>query len=264
MQAHLEGKPALPLQIANAARGAITALDLAEAGVPGARGSIDGPFGYLPLFEDGFDLEPVLASLGKAFRIAEVSWKPFPTGRAAHGGLVAVQTLMQQGLTAATLRRLTYRAPPLIARLVGRPATPGMQAPYARLCLPYLVAVTLTRGTVGLEDFGPERLADPALLEIAARVVVENDGNADPAAFTPALATAQLADGGSLQTTVESLLGSPAQPLTREQHLDKARACLTFAGYEAAHDPLAAAMERFSEATDARDVITLITDGTRP
>ena len=73
MQAHLEGKATLPLQIANAARAAITACDLAEAGLPGPHGSLEGPFGYFAVFEDASDLAPVVASLGKTWRIAEVT-----------------------------------------------------------------------------------------------------------------------------------------------------------------------------------------------
>jgi 2-methylcitrate dehydratase PrpD len=80
MQAHLEGKPTLAIQVAAAARSAVEAVDLALAGLPGPGASIDGPFGYLPLFEDAFDLGPVLAALGQRHRIEEVSWKPFPTG----------------------------------------------------------------------------------------------------------------------------------------------------------------------------------------
>ena len=89
MQAHAEGKPALPIQIANAARAAVMAVDLAEAGLPGPEASLEGPFGYLTLFEAAHDLTP-LTDPASGFRIAEVSWKPFPTGRAAHGGIVAL------------------------------------------------------------------------------------------------------------------------------------------------------------------------------
>ena len=48
MQAHVEGKATLPVQMAQAARNAVCALDLARAGLPGPRQSIDGKFGYLP------------------------------------------------------------------------------------------------------------------------------------------------------------------------------------------------------------------------
>lgn len=252
MQAHAEGKPALPVQIANAARGAISAIDIAVAGLPGPRRSIDGPFGYLPLFETGFDLQPVLADLGRVFRIAEVSWKPFPTGRAAHGAIVATQALMRDhGLSADNLDSLTYRAPPLIKRLVGRATISDMGSAHARLCFPYLAGVVLTRGAVGLADFTPESLADPRLHAIAAKVTVEDDGNPDPAAFTPAVAVARTTDGRALQVEVSAQFGSPAWPLSREQHLEKAQACLAFGGLAVVHAPLAALMDHFEDLDDA-------------
>lgn len=258
MQAHEEGKPALPVQIANAARAAMMAVDVAAAGLPGPRRSLDGTFGYMTLFETAFDFAPVLESLGKTFRITEVSWKPFPTGRAGHGGIFAIQTLMRDhAVTADNLEQLTWRAPPLIHRLVGRPAEPQMSPAYARLCLPYLAAVTLTRGTVGLGDFGPESLGDPGLQALAGRVTVVADDNADPAAFTPAEAVARLSNGREVRTAVTVQLGSPASPLTREQHLEKARACLAFGGLEAVHAPLTALFDRFDTLEDAGQVFRL-------
>lgn len=256
MQAHVEGLPTLPLQIAAAARSAVQAVDLAQAGLPGPRDPIDGPFGYLALFEDLSDTPAMLAALPHARRIAEVSWKPFPTGRAAHGGLVATRRLMvERGTTAATLEHLTYVAPPLIHRLVGRRAMAGMSPAYARLCLPYLAAAMLTRGSLGLEDFTPERLGEPEVLALARRITVEADGNDDPAAFTPAVAVARTRDGATHRMQVESQLGSPRQPLTREEQLAKAHACLAFAGLEARHEALADAMQVFSRAPDAAAVL---------
>ena len=40
------------------------------------------------------------------------------------------------------LDSLEYHAPPLIHRLVGRPAHEGMEPGYARLCMQYLAAVS--------------------------------------------------------------------------------------------------------------------------
>ena len=251
MQAHVEGKPGLALQIAAAARGAVEAVDLAVAGVAGAAGSIDGPFGYLPLFEDRFDLAPALADLGRRWRIEEVSWKPFPTGRAAHGAIVALRELMaDRGVTAENLVSFTYRAPPLIARLVGRRPFAGMDAPYARLCFAWLGAVVLTRGTVGLDDFTAGRLADPALHALAARLHVESDENPDAAAFVPATGTALLRDGTRAETRVTRQFGSPAWPLSRAEHLAKARACLDFGGLADAHAALAARLDDLDRMPD--------------
>lgn len=251
MQAHLEGKPNLALQVAGAARSAVEALDLALAGIDAPVQSIDGPFGYLSLFEGGHALQAPLAALGRQWRITELSWKPFPTGRAAHGAIVATQQLMASAaLTADTVDTLVYRAPPLIARLVGRAAFAGMGPAHARLCFAYLGAVVLLRGSVGLSDFTPERLADAAVLALAGRISVQADDNPDPAAFVPALLVATTSDGQRLEQAVSRQFGSPAWPLSRAEHLAKARDCLAFGGSAPAHEALAALLEAFDAAPD--------------
>ncbi|MCA3718993.1 MAG: MmgE/PrpD family protein [Brevundimonas sp.] len=258
MQAHAEGKPALPVQIANAARAAVMAVDLAEAGLPGPEASLEGPFGYLTLFETAHNAAP-LTDPAPGFRIAEVSWKPFPTGRAAHGGIVALQTLMaDHGLTSGDIAQIVYRAPPLIHRLVGRRPSADMAPAWARLCLPWLGAVVLTRGTVGLADFTPERLSDLALLQLADRVLVEADDNPDPAAFTPATLTVSTNDGRSFRHSVTAQLGSPAQPLTHEQHLAKQAACLDFGGLGANATAVADMIDRFETLPDAAAILSLL------
>jgi 2-methylcitrate dehydratase PrpD len=262
MQAHTEGKPALPVQIAAAARSALQAIDIAEAGLPGPRDWLEGPFGYLPLFEAAHDLGPVMGQLDTTFRIAEVSFKPFPTGRACHGGLVATRTLARDhGVTADNLDSLTYAAPPLIRHLVGRVAKPNMDTAYARLCLPYLAAVMLQRGAVGLEDYSAERLNDADTLALAARIVVESDGASDPAAFVPARALARLKDGRAITLDVTAQLGSPDFPLSREERLAKAQACLSFVGMSDIHDRLTDLFDRFDTLPDASEAFALACDG---
>jgi 2-methylcitrate dehydratase PrpD len=252
MQAHVEGKPALPLQVANAARGSLLAIDLARNGMPGVARPLDGPFGYFALMEEREALGPALAQLGQGHRICEVSWKPFPTGRAGHGGIVAAQQLRdEQGLTADNLESFDYHAPPLIHRLVGRPARTGMEPGYARLCMQYLVAVTLLRGTVSLADFEQAALNDPAVLALAERVRVIPDENPDMAAFVPARATARTRDGRILALAVTAQLGSPGWPLSDAQHAAKALACLTFAGLGDADDALDQAVRGLDREADA-------------
>jgi 2-methylcitrate dehydratase PrpD len=261
MQAHVEGTPGLALQVAAAARGAIVAADLAQAGVPGAQGAIEGPFGYLSLFETASDIAPVLARLGRVFAVTELSHKPFPTGRAAHGGIAAVQTLMRtHGAAADDVASLCYIAPSLIARLVGRPAQTGMRAAYARLCLPYLAARTMLHGAVGLDAFSPAALDDAAVLALAAHVAVDVDDNPDPAAFTPALLRADLRDGRRIEIPVPHLPGSPAAPLDVAARLDKVRQCLAFAGIAVDPGEFAERIEALDQMADMRRLLAVATE----
>ncbi|MEQ8403705.1 MAG: MmgE/PrpD family protein [Oceanicaulis sp.] len=229
MQAHVEGKPALPVQIAGAARAAIAANDLAFAGLPGPHHVFEGPYGYLNLFEERFEIEPVLASLGETFRIEEVSYKPFPTGRAAQGGIVLMKRLREEGVRPEEVERVTLTAPPLIHRLVGRPVKDEMQINYARLCFPYIGAVALMRGAVGLCDFTEDALEERAALRLAETIAVEVDEDiTDPAKFAPQTARAKLANGKTVTATIDALYGSPADPMTPEDVAAKRAECLEF------------------------------------
>ncbi len=93
MQAHTEGSPILPVQVGFNARAALQSCALARVGFTPAQDVFEGTYGYLPLFEGAFDLAPVFSDLGHIWRIAEFSHKPFPAGRATHGGIEGVMTL---------------------------------------------------------------------------------------------------------------------------------------------------------------------------
>lgn len=255
MQAHVEGKPALPVQIANAARAAIMAVDLAETGLPGPHDTLEGSFGYFALFEEAYDLAPVVEQLGKVWRIAEVSHKPFPTGRAAQGGIVLMQKLLAQGVTAESIEHLELSAPPLIHRLVGRPLVADMTANYARLCFQYSGAVALLKRGVGLGDFSEVALQDKHIRALGTRITVIDDGTPDPAAFTPQTATATLKTGEIVTARIEALYGSPADPLTREAHIKKFHACCAF-GFGAARPDIETTLIQLTDKLETLDDVS--------
>ncbi|MFZ4604041.1 MAG: hypothetical protein ACOYM8_16465, partial [Caulobacterales bacterium] len=177
-------------------------------------------FGYLTLFEAGSDIEKALAALPERRRAAEVAWKPFPTGRAAHGGIDMALELRTQ-CDPAAIQAVEIEATPLILHLVGRPIVQPLEVNYARLCLPFAVAVALKRGGVDLTSFAPEVLQDRDIHALAARVTVRRNGVADPAAFTPQSMRIALNDGQSIETRREVLLGAPARPLSPAQQRGK-------------------------------------------
>jgi 2-methylcitrate dehydratase PrpD len=132
-----------------------------------------------------------------------------------------------------------------------------MDVPYARLCLPWLGAVALTYGEVGLGDFTPERLSDPTILALAQRIVVIDDGSPNPAAFTPLRAIARTAVGETVEVQIDAMLGAPNNPLSLEQHNAKARRCLAFGGLEAVHAGLIRAIAALEQATDVAQALNM-------
>ncbi|MBN9090329.1 MAG: MmgE/PrpD family protein [Reyranella sp.] len=230
MQAHTEGSPILPAQVAFNARAALQSCELATLGWAPPQAIFEGPYGYLSLFEGAFELEPILESLGRDWRIAEFSHKPFPAGRATHGGIEGVMALQaDHGFAAADVAKVEIDAPPLIVRLVGRPPRADARASYLRLCVAYAVARVLKNGAIDLSDFRGQALTDPETHVLAARVATRDDGNPDPNALAPQTVTVHLKNGAALSWRCKTMLAHPARPLTRDQHLAKFHRCLAFA-----------------------------------
>lgn len=238
MQAHSEGTPALAIQVANAARCAFDAVDLAAAGLPGPLGSIDGAHGYLSLFETSFDRARLLQPLSSVTRAEEVSWKPYPTGRAAHGGLDMMRRALAQGVRPGDIETIKIEAPPLIHHLVGRPIQAPLEVNYARLCLPYLAATLLLRGQVSLAEFAASALNDAEVHALASRIEVLKSNVADPAAFVPQRAQIAMKSGTAITMTVETLPGSPSRPLSDAEQREKAMLCFAFADAPGSLDAL--------------------------
>jgi 2-methylcitrate dehydratase PrpD len=230
MQAHVEGLATLPFQIANAARAAVTASDLARAGFPGPKDPLDGQFGYFPLFDSG-DLTRYTCDLGKVWRISQVSVKPFPSGRASHGLLGAIFGL---GLRAPDVQRLEMFVPPLVHRLIGRQFHTDMTPAYARLCGPLLAALALRDGVIDPRCFTSEAFADAALAELAARVTIHTDDNPDRNALSPQRMVVH-GSNGRMDTHIPYTLGSPESPLSAAQTEAKLKLARDLAPVD--HDP---------------------------
>jgi len=224
MQSHTEGSMLLGLQVGFNARNAVVACDMAAAGLDGPKQVLEGPFGYLRLFEAEYDLGPVLHDLGKVWRITEMAHKPFPSGRATHGVVDGCLQLQRaHGFEADDIARIVARVPPLVHHLVGRPVQDAMTVNYARLCATYVAARALLDGAVGVEDFRAGALGDAASLALARRIEVEIDANPDPNALTPLSVEIWLDDGQRHEITLDAVYGSPANPLSRDDHLAKFR-----------------------------------------
>lgn len=218
MQAHVEASVALPLQIANAARSAVTAVDLVKAGLSGPRDPLEGAFGYSALIE-AIDLGPHVAELGSRWRISEVSTKPYPSGRASHGALGALSDLKEEGaIPPDQVASIRLFAPPLIHRLVGRPHVQGAPSSHNRLCLAFLAPLMLRDGFI-----------DPRLSEtdeaMAAKVEVVPDGNPDANALGPQRLVLACQDGREIVRNIPATLGSPQSPLSASQAAAKLDLC---------------------------------------
>jgi len=263
MQAHVEASPALPLQVGMNARAGLQSCDLAAAGMPAPRQSLDGKFGYLALVEGVYDLTPVQDGLGRRWLIAELAHKPYPAGRATHGAVEAMLTLQaEHGFGPDDVEEIVVSGPPVLARLTGRPDIPTPSPAYARLCMGYVVAKVLLNGRIGVEHYrGEAELNDPATHALAARVRTVEDGSTNQSALAPQTVLVRLRSGVELSWACETMLASPTRRLTREQHLAKFRRCWEFAEGalpETAREALIAAVDDLETISDVRQLAGMV------
>jgi 2-methylcitrate dehydratase PrpD len=230
MQAHSEGSIALPLQIGIAARAAVTAVDMVRHGLSGPHDVLDGPYGFFKLIEADGDIAAHLEGLGTHWLISDISTKPFPTGRAAHGSLSTVQRLQRQhGFSAADIDRIEVQLPPLPYRLVARPFKADMTAAYARLCLQFAAALMLVDGEINPARCVPATFADPKIATLAARIYPVLDHNPDMNALVPQRLIITLKNGRCFDETLPYVLGAPALPMSASDYDAKLQRCLTLA-----------------------------------
>ncbi len=259
MQPHVEGSIVLPMQIGFNGRAALHSCDIAATGLPGPRDVFEGRFGYLRLFEGAWDLAAAWDRLGKTWRVSELSHKPYPAGRASHGGIEGIMTLRgQRPFAAGEVVSVNVIGPPLIKRLCGRPDIAAPNANYARLCMSFIAAKVLLHGKLDLAHFRAAELTEPATHELAQRITMESDGNPDPNALAPQEVVVELKDGTVLRWRCETMLASPARRLTREQHIAKFRGCLDFAKETLAPDAgdtLIGLVDRLEQLTDVRELM---------
>lgn len=261
MQAHSEGSPLLALQIGFNARNALAACDMAERGLPGLEGVLEGPFGYFGLIEAKGDIRAVLPTLGETWRITEVALKPYPSGRATHGIVDAIRELRaERGIDPAEVARVEARIPPLTHHLVGRPVHGAMETNYARLNGQYAAAVMLRRGFIGIDDYSEAAIRDKETLALAGKVHISTDGNPDPNALSPVEVDIRLAGGEVLSRRIETVYGNPAKPMDREAVLAKFRANRAAAARPPSPEDgerLVACVAALEEVSDIRELIDL-------
>jgi len=237
MQAHVEGSITLPLQIAMAARSAMTAVDMAEAGLTAPHDVLDGPFGFFTLIEDGGSSARAAERVGNIWAVTELSHKPYPSGRASHAVLECVlRNKAEIGFGFDDVAQIKAQVPPLIHRLVARPYKAGMTSAYARLCLPYLCALAMRDGAITPAAGARENLEAPDLAAFAQHVEITVDDNTDLNAMRPQAAQILLKDGRDINEAIPAIYGSPAYPMTEQDYLEKFDLAARFA-----HQPLAPA-----------------------
>jgi 2-methylcitrate dehydratase PrpD len=207
-----------PLHVGFAARDGIEAAMLAELGVTASPMAIDGPFGFFDVgAPDHKETDWIVDRLGNPFEVIDPGLLPklYPSCSETHAAVDAILQMHAEGLRPSDVRRIRAGVTPAArANLTyDNPATP-LQAKFSQT---YCLAAPLVYGKLGLAEFDPENVMNPAVRDLMGRVEVEihpDLSGSDSVSFSsPAIVEVETNDGRTLRKLVREMRGSPQNPL---------------------------------------------------
>lgn len=222
-----------------AAQSGIRAVELARAGFVGPRTVLEGVHGLYHGFArtaDG-DWAKLLDDFGTRWLTATVAFKQYACGTMTHPYIDCAKRLAARGVAAEDIVEIVCEAAEGTVHRLWEPLADKQRPPNAyaaKFSQPYCVAAGFVLGHAGLEAFTEERVRDPRLRALAAKVrYVVDPANPYPAEYT-GHARATLRDGRVLEERQPHLRGGAHEPLARGDIEDKFRLNCAHGGWPAA------------------------------
>jgi 2-methylcitrate dehydratase PrpD len=201
------------------ARNGVTAALVVRAGWNGVDDIFAGADNFFAAYAPKAEPARLAEALGERFAIAETDIKKWSVGSPIQGPLDAVAAIRQKRAFAADeVARVIVRLAPSVAAVVDDRDIPD-------ICLQHMMAVMLIDGTVSfLAAHDKPRMQDAAVLRERAKVALVRDD--ELAKLLPVRVTVveiALADGTRLAERVDAVRGTPRNPMSHAEIVDKAR-----------------------------------------
>lgn len=216
------------MQPAFAARGGVLAAFLAQAGIRGPIGVMDGKYGFFELYRRGPAFHERLTDrLGEFFEIENLSVKLLCGSRAIHGSAeCAIDIATREDIRAADVEKMTVFLPRITYHYAGRPFVLG-DSPQAsaQFSAAYGAAAGVVYRDLFIEHIQDSAVLNPELLDLVQKrtEVVVDESVTDPAATLPVSVKILTRDGRTLSKKVECLMGHPRNFVPNQVFIDKFR-----------------------------------------
>ncbi|WP_435096800.1 MmgE/PrpD family protein [Halorubrum sp. N11] len=258
---YAEGAPARNFTAGFSAQAGVTAALTALAGLEGSHAAIEAVYDpFEDLLPDGFAGQ--FETLGAEWAIAEHYVKPYPSCRYTHPPLDALREAVD-GRSAEGGAADPGDIESIVVRTFANATDMSNAEPETmtagKFSAPYVLATYLCRGSVDLDGFTDEALADETVRSVAARVELREDDGYE-AAFPEswgASVTVELRDGTTLTGARDYPRGDYRDPMPDAEYRERNRALLVHGLSGGSDDDRAegknVADARIEEALDALD-----------
>lgn len=250
-----------------ARNGAVAAL-LAARGFTADPRILEAPMGFCALFGAGAEkLAAAIARLGRQFALEQpvLYMKLYPCGFPLQRPIeAAIQLAIEHDLDPEAIEEVRCRVHYLIPQTVFHmePQT-GLEG---RTSIPYCVARALIDREMGLAQFTDDKVRDPQVRRLMAKVRVEVPPELAREAVrgrmgaiaAPASLEIRLRDGRTLGLRVEHFRGAPQRPLSPQEIAGKFRACARAALAPERVEAVLGILERLEALADTTELCALL------
>jgi 2-methylcitrate dehydratase PrpD len=164
-----------PFHAGRASEVGLMAALLADSGFTSAEDILEGPSGFFQAMKGAVN-EDILDTLGKTWDIEELAQKYHASCHATHSPIEAAwSTFEKEDLSLSDVKSITVHSSELgLSAAFRTEANTGLEG---KFCIPYCVANALLRGigSTGLQAFTEEKVNDPKVKEVMAKISTTQD-----------------------------------------------------------------------------------------
>jgi len=201
------------------ARNGVTAAMLVRTGWNGVDDVFADDDNFFQVNAPSADRAVLTARLGERFEIANTDIKKWTVGTPIQAPLDALENIRKRRtFTPDDVKAVAVRLAPSVGSVVDNRDMPD-------ICLQHMMAVMLIDGTASFRAAHDKpRMQEAAVLEQRKKVrYVPDDALAKVLPIRVAIVEVTLADGTQLSERVEAVRGTPRNPMSRAEIVDKAR-----------------------------------------
>ena len=243
-----------------AAENGFSAALLAQAGMTGPRHVLEAEWGgFFSTYGPGIATpEATLDGLGKEFRIDRSGMKPYACCRGLHACLDALFQIMQEtNSDARAIRRMIVHGNAQFCRQFDRPEPANLLD--AQFSMQYGLAVAATSGRATLDQFQPQRTAEPEIRRLMAATTLLADRTIKIGEYPPL--EVELADGRRIERHVLFAKGAPQNPLSDAELAAKVASLIDPVLGAPRRREIAAAVAGLEQLSDAQILTRLLARG---
>jgi 2-methylcitrate dehydratase PrpD len=211
-----------------AAIGGLQAAFLAQAGITGPEGILEGNRGLLKIYPEEYRPERLTSDLGSMWTLQHVLFKPYCCCAIIHPAIDALQKIISEHSVAPDdIERILVGYPKGShhhAAITDPKDILGMQFSTA-----FSLALTVHKGKNTPKEYSLEAIRDPQIRATAAKVVLTNETGLDELfqGHMPARITLTTRSGATYDELVVDAKGSPSKRLTSAEVDEKFRSMVT-------------------------------------